>query len=65
MQVRAGGTPASAFVADHIATLHVHSYLSVEIRKVAVPGGDAESVIDYDKFAIPRAPIDYRDYPVS
>src|ERR1700722_4694302 len=61
MKMRPGRAPAGAFVADNISTLHMHSDLRVECGQMAVPGGNAEAVIDYNQAPVSRAPVHYAD----
>ena len=64
VNVRAGCMAGSAFVADHVAALYVSAEVGCKFRKVAVPGSDAEAVVDHDQAAVTGAAVNRGNYAV-
>src|ERR1700688_4771306 len=53
VQVRAGGASGRADLTDSVADAYLLPYLYADVREVAVAGGKAVAVVEFDHVAIP------------
>src|SRR3984885_560410 len=65
VQVRSGGAPAGADVADGVATMNLLPGGDRKAGKVAVAGGDPVAVIQHDGLAISAKEVGEDDYAVG
>src|SRR6185437_11194206 len=56
MQMRSGGAARRADFADHLADLDHVADLDVDLREVAVAGGEPVAMVDFDHAAVAAAP---------